>query len=51
MKKLFALLLTVLCLTVHSQEVTALTFSDIKFGTKQMGDAQWNVNGCTFTTT
>lgn len=51
MKKLFGLLLLVLCLSANSQDVAAITFSDIKFGTKQMGDAQWNVSACTYTTT
>ena len=51
MKRLFGLLLLVLCLSANSQDVAAVTFSDIKFGTKQMGDAQWNVSGCIYTTT
>jgi hypothetical protein len=51
MKKLFAFLLLTLCISVYSQDIVAVTFSDIKFGTKQMGDAQWNVSACVYTTT
>ena len=38
-------------LLLISTAANAVLFSDIKFGTKQMGDAQWNVNACTYTTT
>ena len=45
-KFFFATLLSVLAF-----DASAVLFTDIKFGTKQMGDAQWNVSACTYTTT
>lgn len=42
---------TFLFLLLFATQVFAVDFTDIKFGTKQVGDAQWNVNGCIFTTT
>ncbi len=51
MKKLFGLFLLVLCLSANSQDVVAGAFSDLKFGTKQMGDAQWNIGACQGSTT
>ena len=38
-------------LLLFSLSANALTFSDIKFGTKQFGDAQWNPTACITTTT
>ena len=40
-----------LFLFVLASSANAITFSEIKFGTKQMGDAQWNVSACQGTTT
>lgn len=38
-------------LLLFSLSANALLFTDIKFGTKQMGDAQWSVSACQGTTT
>jgi hypothetical protein len=43
--------LIALALLASATSVGAVAFSDIKFGTKQMGDAQWNVSACVYTTT
>lgn len=49
MKRLIPLIFFSLIAIAHN--AIAVTFSDIKFGTKQMGDAQWNVSACQGTTT
>ena len=48
-KKIKFLLATIL--SVLAVDASAILFTDIKFGTKQMGDAQWSVSGCVYTTT
>jgi hypothetical protein len=40
-----------LILALFVSNAFAINFTDIKFGTKQMGDAQWSVSGCVYTTT
>lgn len=50
--KIFLLgLLALILLVIVSPRANAVAFSDIKFGTKQMGDAQWNIGACQGTTT
>jgi len=46
MKRLLLAIMLLFSITAN-----AVNFTDIKFGTKQMGDAQWNVSACTYTTT
>ncbi len=43
--------ISLLFLLLFSLSANALTFTDLKFGTKQFGDAQWNPTACITTTT